>query len=504
MGVVPTKDSYVLTSPQGSTYDLASWSDLSNDGGPDFGDSWLNANYTSNQAADGGQLNSESVGVRTMRFPMLVASSGAVAGIDLLENETQLRLAARPGATLDIEVAGDQSISPIRFDVLTGRWKPNYNVRHQSISVRLGTLELDTQPFGYMPTEIILASAASVGLPGVLSLDTSKLIGDVAGLAKVRVTPYGGGPTEYPSGTWRPDAAFWSLSGRASFLAHLRGGSLIGGVGMAAPTIIGDQFAPASQSLEVVPSAGAGWAQAAVYQVGPELEPAYRGRYRAFVWARLRPSQPPWFISLDMANSLYDHALASAAPIATILPDVASGTPGAYGAQASPAFRLLDLGEIAIPDIASGVASRGGQQNVRVWVSAPTTGPGGVATPYVRLGGIYLLPLDAGYLPRGLITPTIGDSATNADVRRLVVDGIGNRVFLANTIDAVVDDPVLEAAAYYRGPLPLVGASSLTIDVCGGARKLAASTSEPLIRSAPHRAAVSVSYRPRFAFVRGF
>lgn len=500
-------DYYYLVGPQGSVFNLGSW--IQADPGPDFGDGAMRAAFTENPAADGGQLSAEMIGVRNMSFPLILGSNAAWTSLPALEG--MLRLAARPGgAYIDLQPNGVATADMIRFDIITGRWKPGYQIRHQAIGRRLGTLELDTQPFGYMPTSIILASAASVGLPGSLAVPGASVLGDVPGLAKVRVAPFEPGPTQYAAGTWRPDAVFFSLSGRPSFLAHLRGASLAADSTVTPsnmPTVLGDQFAPASQAYQVLPSAGAGWEMEALYGIsGTALEPAYRGRHRAFVWARLLPSQIPWYLSVDVVSGANPkRALASAAPVATIPPGTASGTPGGYGAQPSPAYALLDVGEITIPDTASGIPSRISAQSLRLWVSAPTTNMG-IATPLIRFGGIYLVPLEggAGLLPRGLTLPTIGAHPTTLDAGRgLVVDSVGGYSFFSRLDVPEIDDPIGDSGAYYRGVLPLVGASTLTINVCGGARKLGASTSEPLIRAADHRAAVSVTYRPRFAFVRG-
>jgi hypothetical protein len=480
------RDSYVLTSPQGSTYDLASWSDLSADG-PDFGDSWMSANYTSNPAADGGQLAYESVGVRTMRFPLVVASRivASLAGNpDLLEAEQLIRQAARPGALLDITVTGDANSQAIRFDVLTGRWKPDYNVRHQAVGLRLGTLELDTQPFGYMPTEILLASVASVGLPGKLDLDTSKLIGDVPGLANFQISMVNPPATNYPAGTWRTDFMAWSLGARPSFQAFWSGAS-VQSQDIPLGSTVGDKFAPASQAMQFVPSQNlAAWKQAVLLDISQDIEPAYRGRHHLFVWARLGPSQAlPWYLSADVA-AFAKQALASAAPIATLAPDVASGSPGAYGAQPSPAYTLLDLGMIALPAHGSGATTT---PRIRLWLS-PATSNVGVASTTFTFGGLYLQPLDAGAgnVARGIVVPTIG-ATSGFEAPGVRVNAIRQQVTLDTT------GQKSDLLANYRGGFPLVGASALRLDLLIGERPIGANATGPLVRSFPETNSGSVS-----------
>jgi hypothetical protein len=485
-------EGYFLNSPQGSIYNLATWINLGQ-GEPDFGDGFMSANYTSNPAADGGQLAYESIGVRTMRFPIMVASS---SGNDLLDSEQLLRMAARPGAFIDIKLDGVPTVNAIRFDVLTGRYKPDYKYREQAISVRQGTLELDVQPFGYLPTTILLASAASVGLPGKLDLDTSKLIGDVPGLGNLQISMPNPPGTNYPAGTWRTDFMAWSLGARPSFQAFWSGAS-VQAQDIPLGSVVGDKFAPASQAMQLVPSQNlAAWKYPLFLDIPQAFEPAYRGLHRLYVWARLGPSQAlPWYLSADV-SAFTKQALASAAPIATLAPDVASGSPGAYGAQPSPAFTLLDLGVIAIPAHGSGALVNA--QRIRIWIS-PATSNVGVASTTFTFGGLYLQPLEsAGQILRGIVVPTIG--ATN---------GFETPAVRVNAIrQEVVTDSVGIGAnllANYRGGFPIVGASALRLDLLVSERPIGANATGPLVRSfaETNSGSVSITYRPRFAFVRG-
>jgi hypothetical protein len=113
----------------------------------------------------------ENVGVRKMEFPLRVASIGApfngAAGV-----QAWFRTLARPGATLDVQLDGVATADAIRFDVGAGRFElGGWNTHLFTQLDRFeGTLKLDTQPLGYLPTTILLASAASIGGPCVLTI----------------------------------------------------------------------------------------------------------------------------------------------------------------------------------------------------------------------------------------------------------------------------------------------------------------------------------------------
>jgi hypothetical protein len=487
-------EGYFLNSPQGSIYNLATWVNLSV-AEPDFGDGFMAANYTSNPAADGGQLAYESIGVRTMRFPLLVASS---SNADMLETEQLLRQAARPGAFLDIKLDGVATNDAIRFDVLTGRWKPDYSYRQQAIFVRQGVLEVDVQPLGYMPTEILLASVASVGFPGSLTIPAGSVLGDVPGLGNLLVNQQGALPTNYPAGTWRVDFMGWSLGARPSFQAHWRAASFVT-QDISTASLVGDKFAPASQGFQVVPSQNLGaWKVAQKMTITNALEPAHRGRFRVFTWARLGPSQAlPWYVSADVA-AFGNQALASAAPIATLAPDVASGSPGAYGAQPSPAYSLLNLGEVVIPPHGSGGTAI---PFVRLWIS-PATSNVGVATTTITFGGLYFQPVDgaAGVVTRGIVVPTTGATS-----------GFNSPNVRINAIrsQTILEDPpqTADLLANYRGGFPVIGASNTRVDLLIGERPISVAATGPVVRAFNEQndgLVVSLSYQPRFAFVRGF
>jgi hypothetical protein len=83
-------------------------------------------------------------------------------------------------------------------------------------------------------------------------------------------------------------------------------------------------------------------------------------------------------------------------------------------------------------------------------------------------------------------------------------------VLLETVGDLANHSPVGNALQYYRGDFPIIGASTLQLDLVGGARPLtkrasAAATAPPElppVNSAPMYATAAVFYRPRFVFVR--
>lgn len=484
-------DSYLLTGPDGRVVNLGSW--LRADPGPDFGaKDLLKVDYSETPAVEGGVFGFEAAGVRRMMFPVRLASLGAFGGLAALEST--VRALARPGAVLDLMPDGVATADAVRFDVLAGRLEEDYDLRVHRVGRRDSTVKLEVGPFGYSPTWITLASAASVGLPGVLTIPNASITGDVAGLAELVVAPTSA--TSYAAGTWLTDMLGWSLAGRGSFAALIPASAISSSI---AGGLVGEPFVAGSQVVNVFPSpTQAGWTTVAFATIGAGLEPAYRGRFRAFAFVKLTPSQAlPWTLSMDaVGGPIVGAALGSAQPVATLAPAVSSGV--GFGAQPSPAYNLVDLGELTLPPAGSGLAQ---DLRLRLWAN-PATSNVGVATPVVGVGGFYLLPLDgaAGILARGLAQPTI----STPSVGRLALDAFARRSLIgAPTGDLATTLPVADALVHHRGGRPLVGASTLQLDLLGGHRFTGSGATAPLVRSAPGFAAVSVRYRPRFLFLKG-
>lgn len=417
-----------------------------------------------------GALAVEETVVRKMSFPLILGASRSMPALGLFDQEALLRKAARPGAVVDVLPQG--ATTAVRFDVLAGRFEFDYNIHHNREGVRIGTLELETKPYGYWPTMILLASVASVALPGAVTWAGS-IIGDAPGLAKIVVQPTVA--SIYPSGSWPADFLALAISHRASHQSLLRPASF---AFLAGASLLGEAFAPASQAVRYAASQNqADWLQMTRYVIASALEPAYRGRFRAFGWFKLSPSQAlPWRTSLD---AVPEHlasfaALGSYAAVATIVPQVASGVPGAFGPQPSPAYQLLDLGELTLPPVGSGL---GGGQALRVW-AAPGAADVGVASPVITFGGLFLQPLDsdfAGMLPRGLAVPSISAPSPG----RLVLDSeAGQAIVSGYGLNLATAQPWANAWQHYRGPLPQV-ASGVRLDILHGTRKTNVSVSAP-------------------------
>jgi hypothetical protein len=454
-------DSFILTGPQGTSVNIGSYV---RPDGIDFGSKdLLKAQYGENAFSEGGVYGFEDVGVRTMTFPMLLPSSSAFTG-GLTGLEALIRNTARPGAYIDLIPDGVATADAVRFDVLAGRLEDEYSGYHQRVTKRQTTLKLDVQPFGYLPTFITLASVASVALPGVVSIPNASIIGDAPGLTEITIAP--SSPTSYPIGTWPLDMLAWSLGGRASFKSFWPAASLASAI---SGSLIGDLFAPASQAVGVFPAPTLGaWTHVAFADIPASLEPAYRGRFRLFTWANLSASQANgWSMAADiMPAGNVGAALASSGRVATLAPDVR----GAQVAAASPAYSLLDLGELTLPPLGSGIAQ---PLRIRLWTDVGGTNAG-IASPMLTIGGLFLLPVDgpAGILTRGLAQPSI---APIGSVGRLNLSGIRGDAFIgAATGDIGSYAPLGDARVYYRGAMPKVGGSTLQLDLLAANRRMGA------------------------------
>lgn len=482
-------DSYIL-SFAGTQVDVASFT--RGDPGADFGSAdLLKSSFIEGPWTDGAHVIEEAR-VRRMQFPLILAGSRSIPNLGLEDAEALLRKLAHSGAVLDLRPQGASAYT--RFDVLSGRYDFAYSVHQNREGLRLGRLSLETKPYGYWPTSILLASSASVAMHGSLSFGGS-IIGDAPGLARIIVQPTVA--SNIAAGSWMPDYVGWALTHRSSQLAHIQAASL----GLFANASLMTDFAPASQSVRYAASQNQGtWTQITAFHLDKDLEPAHRGRFRAFGWFRVEPSQAlPWMVTLDaVPQANPSMAMASYMPIGTIPPAVASGAPGAFGAQPSPAYILHELGEITLPVTPSGVAAG---QRLRVWM-APATTNVGVASPVLLVGGLHLLAADSdgmGILPRGLAYPTV----LTPSAGRLVLDSyVGHAAISHTDFNLPSLGPVANAWQHYRGPLPRV-ASAVRLDLLGGSRKTASGATGPVVQNAPAFAAVSVSYTPRFQFVKG-
>jgi hypothetical protein len=345
-------------------------------------------------------------------------------------------------------------------------------------------LYLDVEPFGYSPSVITIASVASTYL-GAVAVPGASVIGDA--LAQAEVVLQATVASSYPIG-WVSDVVAWSLAGRASFVAFWPAASIasavVGGVAAA------DTFAPGGNVLQLPVNRTAGaWSKVAVATIPVAREPAYRGRFRAFAFAKWAAAQTqPAYLSIDAAVGA-SAPFASWANIATVF------TSAAFAG--SPAHQVLDLGEMYLPPGASGMPQ---DVQLRVW-GAPGAS-GFAATPLLNLAGLYLLPVDgpAGVLVKGVAQPGFPPTRAaflSTDTRRTIIGQATQD--MGSYYPLAIGDP------NYRGVAPYIGASTVQLDSFVAQRPttaLVGSAGNPYALGGVNFQAARVAYQPRFYFLK--
>ncbi len=450
-------DNVVVYGPGGaSPVNVGSW--LQADPGPDFGARDLRrALYSEHPYAEGGRLGVEYTGLRRMSFPLMVR---AALGASLTEIESFLHGVARPGGYVDVQPGGTPSAQAVRFDIVAGRWEPDYQIRENDIALRRGMLRLETQPFGYLPTWITLASAASVGLPGFLNLPTGagagSIFGDAPGFAEIAVQPTV--PTQFALGTYIVDQVAWSLGARPSFTALWRAPSLA--QSSAVSSLGGDAFALGSQVFYTFPPPSyTDFLEIANLTIGEALEPAYRGRFLAIAYVHARPSQANyWTPALDVVHPGNRKRALGSAPRAVDLISPAVGGLGPF--TGSPGYGYVNFGEVTIPEAASGV---GQPVMLRLWAKPVANVAAGVATPIIGIAALQLLPLDgAAGVQLGIGYPSI---APQPSVGRFVIDPADGPIVAAATGSLASTSPLQDGLLNYTGDLPRVAPSVKRLDL---------------------------------------
>lgn len=504
-------DNAYLNGPQGSMLNIGSWFQV--DAPPDYGArDLIQQQYAQNALADGAQFAYEISGKRTMRFPLLVASGGA-AGLSLDSIEAWLRTMARPSAYIDLQPDGVPTAEMVRFDVIGGRVNHDpWSLPLQRVDRRKLTVELDTQPFGYWPTWITLAS---VGWPGVQTpfrtlIRGASVIGDVA--APVRLVLDAGNASSTaissgPAGSYSVDFLAWSLSGGPSyppstiaaapsgifgafsdaFASSLIGTPTVARLGLSGTLAVGG--APSTLQWEVVTQVNT-----------PTI---LRGQARLFMWTKLSTTGGTTGVPLQVMSDVGPSGdpLATANSVASIVPGVGSGGGHvtAYGNSPSSGYVLYDLGERAFGNNAS--------EMIRLYY----TGPSVQAAPLLHVAGYWPLPLDgpAGILPRGLVLPTT--TGAWLPYNRLDLDAVARTIDIKSGgssvqgIDVTTQPRRRSALAFYRGGLPFVGASDQMLNVIAGTRPVGTGNNDaPMITGVSGiKMAYSLAYRPRFQFLKG-
>lgn len=470
-----------------------------------------------------------SVGIDQMEF------RSAYQQRAVREWESQLREYAMPGAFISVQPEGVPTSEAVFFDVIDGRYEPEYNIYENRAGVRKGTLYLTTQPWGYWPTQILLASqAANATAPLSLTWDPGTIVGDAPGDALVRIRSLIATQGVLASAyNYRLDALWWSMA-RASgatvmlspsvFTAATPYNNVSGASQVLAAGFSSDAYSPVGAELQVrvTPSIGR-WFPFAEWSPNPSVDALYRGRFRVFAYLRTTPSYAlPVQITSDARNgALTLAALASSNQVATLLPQMATSYAdlnSGNAANASGLFQILDLGEHVWPPAASGfTAASGYNWAFRLWANFGATSPG-VASPAIELGGVYLLPLgNAGLFPRGLVAPTLNNVVATvgaavyggyAEIQNVKLDTaqrsiLGLHAYDASGLDHYIN-VVEDLLANYRGILPQVTPSTGTLDAgFGGRLEGVAGATNATFHGQGYYMGGSVSYRPRFQFLHG-
>lgn len=482
--------------------------------------------YAEGPGIIGGIQTSEQSGVRLWSFPLMLASNGTYSGLQGLERA--IRIAAQPGGWLEYRTALPGAIgasSPVmRVDLLGGELVPQWNERVHQVARGRAQLLLETAPIAYPASSpFLLRTVASVQLPGTLTVDGASVLGEHGGYLRLTIRPRVA--TTWPVGSWVPDAlgfVCWREQGNVGaeqgdhlLLGGNDGGfaSGIGGTQMANPMAIPGQNFLASVYCQraYLPS----WGQWRQVRVNPRSQAnGFRttdygfssGRNRLFGYFRLGPSQGmPWQLIADTAPYGAENIapLASAQPVATLAPAVASGDPGAWGAQASPAFTVLDFGEITLPALGASGFKGSLQTWIRFWAYTPSS----VATSELDFGGLLLLPADkSSLIVRGVHAPTTTmgsqyagywDGRPQAQLAWAVAP-------LASNLASIV--PVADRVGELRGGFPMMPAvaqsgENIRFQVWGADRKAASGAGEILVHANLKWAEVRVEYQPDFVFL---
>lgn len=496
-------DNLVLYGPGGaSPVNLGSW--LQADPGPDYGARGLLQAVENEAPFDGGVYVYERAGIRHMQVPLILASGGA--GLSLTQLESLIRMNARPGGYIDLQPQGVASSEAVRFDLVHGRWQPAYSVFHQRLPRRQGQLLLDTQPYGYWPTWITIASMAGAQITDRITL--ASVFGDAPADVRMVLTPTVSG--QFPTGTWYPDLAAFSLVG-ASFTP------ILGPLNSGQPTVMayglpGSYVSDANlqglggTAFQISLSGLNGWSFAALWFNNDAVNSVrFYGRHRLFAWAKLTPSTGfPIQLVADAGNvSELGEAMASANPVATLAPAVGSGVSnvGAWGAFTSPAYTLVDLGELQIPRDLSASAFSGMQVQLRL--SAYSVAASQVATPLLTLGGFFLHSLDT---PNAIITegrnvPSINSPQVPGAYQ---IDSTRRSFEVTVSFGATVAPPLKDLRRFTCGQTPWATPSSGLMTVLIGGRKVSPiAATGPYAHSGIFATNAFVQIRPRFQFLKG-
>lgn len=539
-------DNYVLYGRDGaSPINLGTYLNAG-EGQPDFDfGNVFRAEYTDAAAIDDAGLAFISSGRRAFRFPLLLRPAGQQTGASVIDQVAAIiRQHALGGGYIDLQPEGIPSAAAVRFDVLGGQLREAYNIRHQGVSRRMAQLELGVRPFGYWPTEILLASAAAATYgPQRLTWNTGSVVGDAPALARFNLVPTNiASPIASAVGLWGHyiDGFAWSIARASGATLTIMPSAFVAATSALsipaasvpitfATTISEPTFTPYGQFMRIgiSPTWGPRWLQLAGFFMPPDWATSYDGRFRVFGYFRSTPSwsaTAAYQVTMDVAQGasqpggFYQQAgfLASAAPVGTVLPQAnASFGDIANNSLASGAFQIIDLGEHTIPYGPSGLEGR--TAGLRLWVY-PGPSNMGVATPALEFGGFWLQPLSgpAGAMERGMIYPTqwnvtassgFSQSAAFSHGHKVQLDRIRGRAFMTPRDDggdpAVASEGMLSnLMGNHQGALPVIPGSAGSLDVLPFGRQTARGATNGIFHGG-HALRMSLYYRPQFVFMPG-
>jgi hypothetical protein len=362
----------------------------------------------------------------------------------------------------------------------------------------------------------------------------------------------------YGTGSWMTDTITWSLAAAPSFVGMIPANKFSLGAASAVPwtatggnwagSLIGDAQVAGSQAWDTVPTLTAfpgvndiPWQPVFVSSaaIPSALEPAYRGRFRAYAYMRvIAPSSAalpypsmgvfPFQALLDAVpvNNQWQ-SLASANQLASVYAGIPSGwanlklNPGyATYLDPSPNYGIFDLGEINLPPAGSGY-----QQGLllRLWM-IPASGLGSAMQPaigstsmpsvHVRFGGVQLIPVDgaAGVLTGGLAQPSISGWLDSLfSIPTIPIGSAYQAAFemgrgFNDSFEAVAPSGAGQAVlddlrSLHRGVAPRLGATTNQLVFMTGDRRWG--SKDPVTQGTVGYSKASVSYRPLFNFLYG-
>lgn len=490
----------VLTSADGSTsFNIGS---VMLADGVDYGMAAMFTNMLGgNPLVDGGALGARFSGPRMFKFPIRAATVGNLTPAGVTR---ALRQMAQSGAWIDLmlsNAAGGQiaTADAVRFDVIDGRVRETQDVKMWSgAGRREGVLEVDVQPYGYLPTWIILASVPSIALPGRITIPGASIIGDVPGLAQINSFAYLPSQQLGAAGTYGYDNFLYAFGNKSpAFIPAASMSPIVVNQGFAA-SLVGDAAAPGSQILRIFmsPSANAFYPVQAGFLpfVRADMNPTHAGRYRLHAFARnVSPSSGvaiPLTAEVSQQYVGAPSSLASGGIVASVGQPLTLASDGAYMPMPT-GFGFYPLGDIFVPTMIAAA-----QHSIKIWGVAPSVS---FPTYVLDIAGVWMQSLDAaqGVIARDLQSNTSA-GATYYNPYAFSIDAYQRDVTAHSNASAIgglasTQPPIYMASQTmgrslldrYRGTFPVVSPSLIAMEVMMAARRLQVSYRNEVLTDTP-------------------